>query len=664
MRKFFTLIILSLVFYLVGCDLEGSTINTTNTTQVETTSVSTSTSTDIITSTSQNLNFVFTLLDYDDTILFQETYEYNFYLSNLSIIEPIREGYTFIGWSSDIPEQMPSRDFTANAEYSINEYTIDFNSNGGNNIYSITKEYDSNLNEPINPTKDGYTFDGWYSDIELTQVYVFDKMPSEDITLYAKWVKNQYIINYYIYDNYISDNHISLEDNEFISSIEMGNNHSSLLTTEGRLFMWGDNDYGSVGDGTDVDRSFPVDITGNFNLAEGEKILSVSLGNSSSAAITSTGRVFTWGRNNKGQLGNGEADWDAMSFVPVDITGQFNLNNEEKIVMISLGSYNSSALSSSGRVFTWGYNSSGELGDGTKINKLVPTDITSRFNLNNEEKIVIISMKYWHMGAITSEGRLFMWGNNERGQLGNDSISDRNTPVDITSHFLLNPEEKILSLSVGLNHSAALTTEGRMFTWGSNSYNQLGDGDNLSYSSEPIDITSYFNLDNQDMIISISLGGDHSAAITENGLIFTWGYNLTGQIGNDTNYSSDLPLNITNNLVLVNGERIVQVSLGQSNSSALTSNGHLFTWGYNGSGQLGNGTKYNKYLPQEVEFMVTALEYTEKVYYNDNIIEYTPTREGYILDGWYTDRQLTQKYNFSNMPSENIELFAKWVLID
>ncbi len=131
--------------------------------------------------------------DYDATVLKSETYNYSSDLSSvLSPTDPERVGYTFIGWDISVPGTMPNSNVVITATYSINQYTIDFVSNGGTLVSNITDDYDAVLIEPTGPTKLGYTFDGWFSDANFTNEFIFDNMPSEDVTLYAKWNVNQY----------------------------------------------------------------------------------------------------------------------------------------------------------------------------------------------------------------------------------------------------------------------------------------------------------------------------------------------------------------------------------------------------------------------------------------------------------------------------------------
>jgi alpha-tubulin suppressor-like RCC1 family protein len=386
-------------------------------------------------------------------------------------------------------------------------------------------------------------------------------------------------------------------DGETITSISLGGYHSSAITSEGRVFIWGDNEYGRLGDGTTIDRYTRTEITSQFNLNSGETITSISLGSSHSSALSSTGRVFTWGYNAKGQLGDGTT---IDRYTPTEITSQFNLNSGETITSITLGYWNSSALSSTGRVFTWGWNDDGQLGDGTTTNRTTPTEITSQFNFTAGETITSVSLGWQHSSAFTSEGRVFTWGKNDDGQLGDGTTTSRLTPTEITSQFNFTEGETITSISLGGYHSSAITSEGRVFIWGKNEFAQLGDGTTTSRLT-PTEITSQFNLNAGETITSISLGSFHSSAITSEGRVFTWGWNDYSQLGDGTTLSRENPTEITSQFNLNAGETITSMALGAWNySSAITSEGRVFIWGSNYYGQLGDGTTTDRSSPYEI----------------------------------------------------------------
>ena len=466
---------------------------------------------------------------------------------------------------------------------------------------------------------------------------------------------------------------LSANTSEAITQVSLGGSHSAVLNSSGRIFTWGNNANGQLGNGTTgtaTNKSAPVEITASFNLNSGETIAQISLGGNHSLVLSSNDRIFTWGYNLYGQLGDGTL---AVKNTPLEITSSFNLIGSETITQISSGGNHSSAISSNGRVFTWGYNLYGQLGDGTTIDKNTPVEITTGFNLVGGETITQVSLGNNHSIAISSTGRIFTWGYNNNGQLGDGTTIDKNTPSNITSSgFNLILGETITQVSLGESHSSALSSTGRVFTWGLNSFGRLGDGTTTN-SSQPVDITSGFVSDSG-TITKIELGNQNSSALTSTGRVFTWGLNGLGQLGDGTTTFKETPVEITSGFALADGETIIFVSLGSNHSSAITSTGSIFTWGNNGSGQLGDSTTIGKISPLDItsEFIDYKIAFNSNggTLVNDiitlkgsNIIApVSPTRVGYTFAGWFSEEALTTAYTFDTMPANDITLYAKWTI--
>jgi uncharacterized repeat protein (TIGR02543 family) len=596
--------------------------------------------------------------------------ENHVYGSPISEYTLSREAYNLSNWYrihlgviyTNSFNTMPGENLLLYAYWIPIQYSITYHLDGGTNSFNYPFRYtiESETIQLGTPTKDGNTFVGWYLNEEFSGDVVssIPQGSTGDLVLYAKWQINQYDVNYYTYENYDPTTYIPLYQDEVITDITLGDSHSSAITSFGRTFMWGGNSSGQLGDGTTSYSTIPIDITDHFCLNSSVNIISVSLGYHHSAALSSDGRVFTWGYNIHGQLGDGTT---TTKYKPTEITNMFNLGENEIIVSISLAGSHSSALTSSGRMFTWGNNSFGGLGDGTTTSKSIPTEITSRFNLGVDESISSISLGHYYSSAITSTNRVFTWGWNNYGQLGDGTTTSKTTPNEITSQFNLAVDESVESVSLGGYHMSAITSAGRILIWGRNDYQQLGDGTGVNKST-PIEITSRFSLELNERIVSVSLGGYHSSAITSTSRMFTWGHNYYGQLGDGTTSLRNIPTEITTQFNLDVGETILHVSLYSYHSSLITSSRRIFMWGYNIAGQLGDGTTVNKLIPTEIKTQNVILELAETYDYNSSIIEYIPTKEGYVFSGWYIDMGMTTKYTFATMPAEDIKLYGYWII--
>jgi len=557
---------------------------------------------------------------------------------------------------------MPPQDFTLYAKWQPIEYDIIYDLNEGTNHSDNPQTY--TINSDINlfsPFKEGHTFVGWYESDDYSGESVKSIVTGStgDITLYAKWHVNQYTITYNIYENYDTFMSFPLFEGEKIVAISTVAFHNLLLTSKGRVITWGWNGFGELGDGTTFNRSVPQDVTDNFDLNEGERIIQAVAGYDTSSAFTSEGRVFTWGSNVVGQLGDGT--WND-SHKPIDISHQFDLQEDETLTNLYWGLWHSVATTSTGRVFAWGANDYGQLGDGSTRAKNSPTEITYQFSLDTEEEIITFSLGGSHSAALTSTGRLFTWGINSEGQLGDDSMVDHHKPMDITSQLGLSNDEKIENVSLGWDFSIAYTSEGRIFTWGRNRYGQLGDG-STDDRYAPVDVTEQFELLDSEEIVSLSAGRSAAYAITSENRLFTWGWNSSGQLGDGTTTNRNEPVVVTDEFNLNDDETISDLAFGDRHTLLLTSENRLFTWGWNNYGQLGDGTTHDRVTPKPITFKNPNHFEVETYDFGSPITISELEREGYTFDGWYEDPYFTSYFSINKMPANNIVLYGKWLEI-
>jgi uncharacterized repeat protein (TIGR02543 family) len=581
------------------------------------------------------------------------------YGTEIDYPETTREGYTFEGWylNNELTELFASEtiiasDITLYAKWNIFTYNVTYLLDGGtnhiNNPDCYTVVTPTILLEE--PTKEGYTFIGWYDNAEFTgdEVTEISSGTIGDITLYASWSINQYTISYSVIKrDYDPLQEVILFPNETIVEVSLGSWHSVALTSDGRVFTWGQNTSGQLGDGTTVSRQTPVDITSLFDLYNDEYITNIDLGGAMnfgghSAALTSDGRVFTWGDNNYGQLGDGTT---TDRLIPKEITYGFSLNDGETITQISLGSTHSAALTSDGRVFTWGHNSLGQLGDGTTINSNSPIDITAQFLLGETDNIANISLGTSFSSAISINGQVFTWGYRDSGQLGNGATGNgmSSTPINITNNFALLPGENVNSITLGGAHAIALTSHGNVFVWGRNNSSQLGDGTTTN-KYKPFKITTFFNFNFGEVITDIDLGYEHSIAVTSDGRVFTWGDNNYGQLGDGTTTDRITPYY----LLTMSATQEYFVSAGFYHTAVYPVIYGVQTVGNNNWGQCG------------LYFNTPELIKTVNDDFNTTL-DYIPVLEGYTFDGWYYDPELSVVFTDLAIPAEDLILYGKWI---
>jgi alpha-tubulin suppressor-like RCC1 family protein len=350
--------------------------------------------------------------------------------------------------------------------------------------------------------------------------------------------------------------------------IAVGESHSLALKCDGTVWAWGANFGGELGDGTTINRATPVQVSGLID------VIAIAGSRDSSLALKSDGTVWAWGSNNWGQLGNNTAGSSVSTPIPV-----LGLNG---IVAIAGGLLHALALKSDGTVWAWGYNENGQLGDGTTANRPTPVQVTSI------SSVVAIAAAD-HSMALKSDGTVWTWGSNASCQLGDYTIilEDQNAPVQVKYA----DDEKltgVVAIAAGTYHSMALKSDGTALAWGSNSWDQLGDGSG-SQKATPVQVSSLSGLD------ALAAGAGHSLALKSGGTAWAWGYNSNGSIGDGTTINRRTPVQVSDL------SDVVMLAAGSDYSLALKSDGTVWAWGRNLYGRLGTGTSTNSLAPVKVQ---------------------------------------------------------------
>lgn len=307
-------------------------------------------------------------------------------------------------------------------------------------------------------------------------------------------------------------------------SVSSGDLHTCAVSSLGGVKCWGSNQFWQLGDGTQVNRSTPVDVVG---LSSG--VISVNSGVYHTCALTSSGGVKCWGLNNSGQLGDGTV---TNRSVPVNVIG---LSSGVKAV--SVGMYHSCALTNSGVVKCWGQNASGQLGDGTITTRVNPVDVVGLGS-----GVISLSVGELHTCAVTSAGAAKCWGRNLYGELGNGTH-----PVgSITPVGVIGLASGTISVSSGLSHNCALISSGGVKCWGLGTSGQIGDGSSITRIT-PVNVVGLSS-----GVYSVSVGSNHSCALTSSGGIKCWGKGTYGKLGGGNATSSANLVDVLGGLTYLN----------------------------------------------------------------------------------------------------------------
>jgi alpha-tubulin suppressor-like RCC1 family protein len=364
------------------------------------------------------------------------------------------------------------------------------------------------------------------------------------------------------------------------------------LVGTGTLWSWGRDSLGQLGDNTILlGRSSPVQT-----VAFGTNWKLVSCGTYHSAAIKTDGTLWTWGQNNIGQLGDNTTTHRSS---PVQ-TVAFGTNWKS----VSCGRFLSTAIKTDGTLWLWGRNGDGQLGDNTTTLRSSPVQTVS---FGNNWKLV--SGARYHTSAIKTDGTLWLWGRNNYGQLGDNTTTGTSSPIQTVAY---GTNWKLISTAQ--YHTAAIKTDGTLWSWGDNTYGNLGDNTTTNKSS-PVQTVAYGT--NWKLVAG---SGYHTCAIKTDGTLWLWGINNRGQLGDNTTTRKSSPVQ-----TVAYGTNWKSISGSGGSCSAIKTDGTLWTWGYNNYGQLGdNTTTYVSSPIQTVAYgtnwkLVSAGNYhTAAIYFDDN----------------------------------------------
>jgi alpha-tubulin suppressor-like RCC1 family protein len=352
-----------------------------------------------------------------------------------------------------------------------------------------------------------------------------------------------------------------------VTAIAAGGSHTCAVTGAGALKCWGDNYVGQLGDGTLVNSSTPVQVSG---LTTG--VTAVATGDGQTCAVASSG-VKCWGDNFFGELGDGTKD---NRSTPVDVSGL-----AVGVTDVAAGTTHTCALTSGGAAQCWGGGWNGQLGDGTGVGSLTPVAVSGLTS-----GVTAIAAGTMNTCALTAGGAK-CWGANFYGQVGDGTGGPGSTvaaPVDVAGLT-----SGVSAIAAGGDDGCAVAS-GTVKCWGANTAGQLGDG-TAGVRTTPGDVAGLTG-----GVAAIAAGGTHACALTSAGGIKCWGDNLNGQLGDGTKYPRLTPVGVAG---LSSG--VASIAAGMlRHTCALTTAGAVKCWGANDSGQLGDGTLNTRLTPADV----------------------------------------------------------------
>ncbi len=353
--------------------------------------------------------------------------------------------------------------------------------------------------------------------------------------------------------------------------ISAGHTHACGVTSDSLAYCWGFNFSGQLGNGTNTgpDRCgvWPCS-TRPVAVAGGLRFRHVNAGHDHTCGVTGDERVYCWGQNINGQLGDGTTQ-DRLT--PVAVSGG------RRFRQVRAGGNFTCAINPSDVAFCWGANSSGTVGDGTNTDRLMPTRVAGGLRWRQ------LNGGTSHACGVTTDDRAWCWGNNGNGQIGNGTSGTVLTKPTVVSGGL-----RFGQIDAGYAHTCAVTTADRAYCWGYDGFGQVGDGRTATIRKSPLAVVGTRRFDH------VTAGGVHSCGVTLAGKGFCWGANYLGQLGDGTTTRRLTPKAISL------APPLSQVSAGYEYTCAATADHRAFCWGDNTYGQLGDGTGVNSSTPVAV----------------------------------------------------------------
>ena len=385
---------------------------------------------------------------------------------------------------------------------------------------------------------------------------------------------------------------VSLARGTEVISIWGGARGTIGLKSDGTVWTWGVNGFGKLGIGetNTVRVSVPVEVRDSGNVSYLNSIQAIMGCETHNVALKSDGTVWSWGYNAFGQLGNGTTN-DA--WLPVQ-TGLDAAPPLTSVTKLGGRPYFTLAVKSDGTIWAWGMNRYGQMGNGT-VNPLTGPQVTvpglvsdswPGGAINNPQQV---TCGYQFGAAMTTNGTVWTWGSGSHGELGNGTTGSSYYPAQVSG--LTN----ITAISAGWIHILALKADGTVWDWGNNSKGELGDG-TTSNRPNPVQVMNVSN------IVAVSGGDSHSSALDANGTVWKWGLNDLGELGNGTSnaVANPVPAKILVDSFGVGFSNIVMVSARDYHNIAVKADGSVWMWGANDQGQCGNGTTNATWLPTPV----------------------------------------------------------------
>jgi len=364
-----------------------------------------------------------------------------------------------------------------------------------------------------------------------------------------------------------------------VSSVAGGQNHTMVIATDGTLHGFGYNAYGGLGDGTNTNRPSPVLINGGS--LSGKSVSSVACGQYYTMVIATDGTLHGFGINGNGNLGDGTTTSRSS---PVLING--GSLSGKSVSSVACGQTHTMVIATDGTLHGFGYNYFGQLGDGSQYIQSRPSPVLSNGGSLSGKSVSSVACGAFHTMVIATDGTLHGFGYNLYGNLGDGTTTNRPSPVLSNGGSLSG--KSVSSVACGAHHTMVIATDGTLHGFG------LPDSFQLGVQTQTIIFTNRGSLSGKS-VSSVACSQQHTMVIATDGTLHGFGYNAFGNLGDGTTTNRPSPLLINGGSL--SGKSVSSVACSQYYTMVIATDGTLHGFGYNYYGNLGDGTTTDRPSP-------------------------------------------------------------------
>lgn len=384
---------------------------------------------------------------------------------------------------------------------------------------------------------------------------------------------------------------------------------------DAQTWCWGHNDKGQLGTGDYTDTTVPVRVARLAGALQGKTDKLVAAGDLYACLVTTTNEVYCMGYNWAGQIGDGTT---TSRNVPTAVDTSTGLAG--KVITDLITTDSTTCVVANGDVYCWGRGTNGDLGNGSSSNQTKPVRVANIGQWMGKPVTAIAGTPTGHFACAIAAGAAYCWGQNDRGQLGDRTTTDRNAPVAVYTGGVMSGKTIVDIAAAAGNpnnpaadpgtadgmrrgHACAVTSDGGLYCWGSNQYGQMGQGStSLSVQSQPIKVNGLLSGKN---VIKVATAYATPCALTDQNQMYCWGQNV-GAVGDGTTTDRYSPTPVVLQDPGLLGKTITFIS-GGVNRNCAVADGSTYCWGNNSEGQIGDGTTVRRTVPTEASFLKKRL---------------------------------------------------------